>query len=187
MNRAAIPNIITIFRIILVIPTVILILGGNYTEALVLFFIAGISDGIDGFLARRLGWASPLGAMLDPLADKLLMASTYLSLGHIGAIPMWLVWLVLGRDLLIIGGAAAYHKLVGGLTMEPQWLSKFNTVVQIAFILAVLSSNAFYPLPSIILDVFILGVAVSTALSGASYVWEWGRRALLAGRAQPGE
>ena len=138
MNRRDIPNLITVLRILMVPPFVWLLLAGRHFEALVLFFIAGLSDGLDGFLAKRYGWTSRLGGLLDPLADKLLLVSGFIALGYQGLLPVYLVGLVLLRDLVIVSGAIAYHYRVAPLDADPSWVSKVNTVLQIALVLLVI-------------------------------------------------
>jgi len=172
-----IPNILTIARVFLTLPVAYLLLEQRYTEALWLFFIAGVSDGLDGFLAKHFGWSSRLGSILDPLADKILLVTTYICLGWVGVIPMWLVFLVLGRDLIIVVGAAAYYLLIGSYQMAPSWVSKTNTTLQIVLGLALVFSMGAYELPTALLTVLVYGVCVTTVLSGLDYVWTWGRKA----------
>lgn len=177
MTAKVIPNLITSFRILLVIPLVWLLAADRYGAVLVLFAVAGLSDAVDGHLARRFGWMSRLGAVLDPLADKLLMVSAYLTLGLIGALPVLLVGLVLVRDLVIVGGALAYHLLIGRVEMEPTLVSKANTALQVLLVLLVLFSRGIQPLPPVLLDGVMLAVAASTVASGVNYVWIWSRKA----------
>ncbi len=105
MNLSWLPNAISVFRIALIIPVVMGVIDGQYSLALGLFLIAGISDGVDGFLAKRFDWHTRLGALLDPIADKLLMAASFVTLAYVGQIPVWLAGIVVFRDLVIIGGA----------------------------------------------------------------------------------
>ena len=180
MNGRHIPNVITVFRLLLVPPVAYLILQRDYTTALVLFAIAGASDGLDGFLAKRYRWTSRLGGLLDPLADKLLMVSTYLCLGWQGLIPPWLVAAVLLRDVVIVSGALAYHFRVEKVQAEPSVISKLNTVVQILLVLAVMFAHTpWTPPPSFApaLAFLVYAVLATTVLSGAHYVWTWAHRA----------
>jgi len=172
-----IPNLICVVRILLVIPIVVLLLRGEFAAGLMLFALAGASDGLDGFLARHFDWHSRLGAILDPLADKLLMVCTYASLGWLGLLPWWLVAMVLARDALIISGALAYHRLCGEVEMEPTRISKANTLFQILLVLLVMLVQAGLGAPGWVLDAMIFIVAWSTLLSGGNYVWEWSHRA----------
>ena len=105
MNARDIPNIISVLRIVLVVPIIVLMLEQQFAAALLLFFVAGLSDGLDGYLAKRNNWGSRLGSILDPLADKLLLISSYVALGWLGLIPVWLVAVVLIRDIVIVSGA----------------------------------------------------------------------------------
>ena len=177
-----IPNIISLLRILLVFPVVWWLLNKEYSLALLLFFVAGISDGIDGYLAKRNHWQSRLGSILDPLADKLLLISTYMSLAWLGNIPMWLVFLVLLRDLIIILGAVAYHVKFGEFEMTPTVVSKINTFFQILLVLAVMFSLGLYSLPGRTLEYLTYAVLATTLMSGADYIWVWGKRALSAQR-----
>lgn len=177
MTPRDIPNIISLLRIALVIPVVYLLLERQFSYALVLFFIAGISDGLDGYLAKRNNWISRLGSILDPLADKLLLVFSYLALGWLGEIPMWLVIAVMVRDVIIVVGAIAYHELIGKYDMTPTWMSKTNTFFQILLILVVVFSLGAYALPDLFIEALIYIVAVTTLVSGINYVWVWGRRA----------
>ena len=173
-----IPNTLTILRMLAVGPLVWLLLQRQYAAALLLSFAAGVSDAVDGLLAKRFGWISRLGGLLDPLADKLLLVScfTVLSLQH--HLPLWLLALVIGRDLVIVAGGVAYHWLVRPVDAQPSLVSKLNTCLQILLILWVLLDlTRFFALPAIGRDGLILGVALTTVISGAHYVWEWGRRA----------
>ncbi len=172
-----IPNILTILRFFLTIPIAYLLLEQRYTEAMVLFFVAGLSDGLDGYLAKRFDWSSRLGSILDPLADKTLLVVTYICLGLVDIIPMWLVLLVLGRDVVIVAGGLAYYLLIGSYRMEPSWVSKTNTTLQIVLALALVFSLGVYELPPVLLLTLVYGVCVTTVLSGLDYVWTWGRKA----------
>ncbi len=179
MKPRDIPNIITILRIILVIPIMVLLARGEYLTVLVLFAVAGISDGLDGYLARRYDWGSPLGALLDPVADKLMLVGAYLVLGWSGMLPIWLAALVVLRDLVIVGGAVAYSRLCGNLTMEPTAISKINTLFQIVLGLAAIIAGTSDWLPPWSLEALIGVVTLTTLWSGMDYIWRWGRRARI--------
>lgn len=172
-----IPNIISILRILLVIPVVLLLLEQRYGEALLLFFIAGVSDGVDGFLAKQFGWVSRLGSILDPLADKLLLVCSFLTLAWLGFIPLTLVVAVMLRDLLIVLGGVIYHYRVGRFDMQPSRISKANTFFQIVLVLAVVFYHGeFVDIPWVV-EALVYIVWTTTLVSGADYVWTWGRRA----------
>jgi cardiolipin synthase len=178
MRARDIPNAITVMRFLLVPPVVILLLQERFTAALVVFGIAGFSDGLDGFLAKRFDWRSRLGSILDPLADKLLLVSSFVTLGWLGLIPAWLVWLVILRDLVIVAGATFYHMRIEQFDAEPSIASKLNTGTQILLVLAVLYSFGIQTLPVVLMDVLFYGVLLTTLWSGFNYVWTWGRRAM---------
>ena len=182
MTLRDIPNIISLLRIVLVIPVVYLLIQRQFSFALVLFFIAGISDGLDGYLAKRNNWTTRLGSILDPLADKLLLVFSYFALGWMGDIPMWLVIAVVVRDLIIVVGAIAYHELIGEYDMTPTWVSKANTFFQIVLVLVVVFSLGAYTLPELFIEALVYIVALTTVASGANYVWVWGRRAIFAAK-----
>lgn len=178
MRVSDIPNIISLLRICLVPPIVVLLLREHYTQALLLFVVAGVSDGLDGYLAKRFAWTSRLGSILDPLADKLLLDASYLALGWTGQLPAWLVALVVGRDLVIIGGAIAYHYKISQYEAAPTLLSKLNTLAQILLIIVFLVTHSVLPLPNWMMMVLIYTVLITTVASGLGYVWTWGWRAL---------
>lgn len=184
MRPEQLPNLISILRLLLVPPVLALLLYQQYTAALVVFLIAGASDGLDGFLARRYGWQSRLGGFLDPLADKLLVVTTFLALAAQGLVPEALAVAVVTRDVIIVVGALAYHYLLGAFDAEPMLLSKLNTLLQLSVVLAVLAPPAWWPLEPDQLAVVLQGLfvlsLVAVCLSGAAYVLKWGWRALRA-------
>lgn len=179
--REQIPNIITVVRILSIAPICWLLWKESYALALTLLVLAGLSDALDGFLARRYGWFTRLGAMLDPVADKLFVVSVFIVFGLKGSLPWWLVTLVIGRDVVIVLGAIAYKLVRGRLEMRPLLISKLNTGMQIFLLAMTLFHVAMYPLP----DWFNQGlqwlVAATTILSGIAYVYLWGRYALMKG------
>lgn len=177
MKARDIPNIITILRILLVAPIMVSLARGEYMVVLGLFAVAGLSDGVDGFLARHYHWQTPLGALLDPLADKLMLVGVYLVLGWAGLLPVWLVVLVVLRDVVIISGALAYRQRCKNLTMEPTWISKANTLFQILLGLVVILVSTGTALPPAVITGLIGVVTLTTVWSGVDYVWQWGRRA----------
>jgi len=177
----SLPNIISVLRIFLVIPTVYFLLQHRYTDALVVFVIAGLSDGLDGYLARRYGWMTRLGSFLDPMGDKLLMTASYFMLGYLGQLPVWLVAMVIGRDLIIVLGAIAYRILVKDISMQPLLISKINTGCQIFLVLLMIYSLSTLPyahsIPQAFSTMMVYIVALTTTLSGISYVLIWSGRA----------
>lgn len=171
----SIPNLITLGRILLVPIVVWAIASGAMWIAFVLFLAAGLSDAVDGYLAKRFHMTTELGAYLDPLADKALIVSIYITLGINGLIPGWLVILVVSRDIMIVG-AVMLSRLVGTpVKVKPLLVSKLNTAAQIVFACVVLGTLGFaYPLPMVSM-VLMAVVAALTLLSVAAYVAEWVR------------
>jgi cardiolipin synthase len=186
-----IPNLISILRILLVIPTVHLLWNEQYSYALLLFFIAGLSDGLDGFLARRFNWTTRLGSFLDPMGDKLLMTASYFMLGVLGHLPVWLVIIVIGRDLVIVLGALAYRLLVQDITMSPLIISKINTAAQIFLVLLMLFHLSQLPMAELVPVWLTQGtiylVMVTSLLSGLAYILVWSKRAIDSTRREKGE
>jgi len=171
----SIPNLITLGRILLVPFVVWAIASGAMWIAFVLFLAAGASDAVDGFLAKRFHMTSELGSYLDPLADKALIVSIYLSLGINGFIPGWLVILVVSRDILIVGGILLAWLIGSPLKIRPLVVSKLNTVAQILFACVVLGSLGF-AIQVDTLKLVLMGlVAALTLLSVGAYVAEWVR------------
>ena len=182
MLRAAdIPNAICILRILLVAPTVLALLGGRYPLALTLVCIAGFSDALDGYLAKRFDWRSRLGGLLDPLADKLLLVTSYVMLSipnlRVGlVIPAWVTALVITRDVVIVGVALVLHLAVGISRFPPSPLSKVNTAAQLSAIIAVLLSSR-GPLFEAGATFFVYLVAALTIGSGIEYIYRANRMA----------
>ncbi len=164
-------------RIALVAPILMLILNGSFGWALALFWLAGFSDGLDGYLAKRFSWHTRLGALLDPIADKVLIAGLFITLAYTQDIPVWLAGVVILRDIVIVIGATAYNFLVRPVQGEPTRISKLNTALQLLFLLFVLS-RAGYGWPDQI-SITVLGatVLITVVISGVDYVWSWSRRA----------
>jgi cardiolipin synthase (CMP-forming) len=177
MQLRWLPNAISLLRIVLIAPILYYIVAARYDLALALFFIAGFSDGLDGYLAKTFNWNTRLGALLDPIADKLLVAGAFVTLANQGLLPVWLATLVVIRDLVIIGGALAYNFLIGPVQGEPTKISKLNTMFELLLVLFVLS-RAGYGWPDEI-TVVVLGAAVfvTVIVSGTDYVWSWSQRA----------
>lgn len=164
------PNFLTILRMVLVVPFVIVLYNGQYLGALLLLFAAGITDGLDGFLARQFGWYSWFGSVADPIADKLLLVASYVVLGILGHIPIELTYLVVGRDIFIFTGALLYWVFVGHFEGRPTLLGKMCTFLMIVQGLVVLASLALFEVPVVLLDIGNLVVAVLCVLSGGQYV-----------------
>jgi cardiolipin synthase len=172
------PNLICLFRIVLVWPILASIARGQYPLTLALFFIAAASDGLDGYLAKRFNWISDLGKILDPFADKLLLVGVFLVATWYGLIPKWLTIAAVARDVLIPLGALAYRISSGPINGRPMISSKINTLLQVMYILAVVAHAAFGLPPDSILQALAAATFVSVLISGASYVSEYTRRAV---------
>jgi len=171
----SIPNLITLGRILLVPVLVWAIASGEMRIAFVLFLAAGVSDAVDGFLAKRFGMATALGAYLDPLADKAMLVSIYVALAVIGAIPLWLVILVVSRDIMIVSAVILSWLVDRPVPLKPLRVSKLNTVAQIVLALLVIAALGFdFDAQLAIVGLMAL-VAVLTLLSVAFYVAEWVR------------
>nr|CAA6807279.1 MAG: CDP-diacylglycerol--glycerol-3-phosphate 3-phosphatidyltransferase (EC [uncultured Thiotrichaceae bacterium] len=173
MTLKQIPNIITLLRIVAIIPICWLLFRDEYMAAFVCLVLAGLSDGLDGFLARRYGWFTPLGAVLDPLADKLFITSLIVVFAVQGHVPLWLMWLVIGRDIIIVSGALVYRWRTGSLEMKPLFISKLNTALQILLLAATLMHVGLYALPAEMREGLQLSVAATSLLSGMMYVFWW--------------
>ncbi len=172
-----IPNAITLLRIVLLIPVFICLIHEQYQSALFLFLLAGISDSLDGLLARRYHWKSRFGSIADPIADKLLIVFTLIGLTWVGAIPLWLTSVMILRDFVIVSGAIAYHYLLGDFEIVPSMISKINTGTQLGFLMLTLLDLTFFPMPRWFITFGIGCVFTSSVLSGVDYVWTWGRKA----------
>ena len=176
MSKKDIPNIISILRIVLVAPITYFLWSQNYLIALLLFLIGGLSDGLDGFLARRYKWETELGVILDPMGDKLMMLTAYLLLGWHHLLAWWLVGLVIFRDLIIVSGTLLYRQLIGDAKLKPLFISKLNTVFQIVLVLLIMLSQVI-TLDVMIVDSVFWFVVATTLLSGYAYINEWGKHA----------
>jgi cardiolipin synthase len=170
-----IPNLITLGRILLVPVVVWAIASGEMRVAFLLFMVAAISDAVDGFLAKRFGMTTELGAYLDPLADKVLIVSIYVTLGVIGIVPRWIVILVVSRDFMIVGAVLLSWLVDKPVTVKPFAVSKFNTAAQIIYAGLVLALFGFELDAGWLLTLAMALVAVLTLLSVGFYVAEWVR------------
>ena len=177
MSLSWLPNAISLLRIVLVAPIVLLIARGEYGWALVLFWVAGFSDGLDGYLAVRYDWSTRLGALLDPAADKLLMTALFVTLAWQGLVPVWLAAIVILRDLVIVAGALAYNYLIKPVPGEPSHISKVNTALQMLFVLFVISRAGFAWPDQITITLLGAAILVTVVISGVDYVLSWTRRA----------
>ena len=182
MSLATVPNLICVMRMLLAVPIVWLLGKGQYEPTLVLFAIAAVSDVLDGYLAKTFGWGSEVGKLLDPLADKLLLVSVFITLAWVGLVPAWLAAVAVARDVIISVGAAVYRWLFGPLEVRPTLVSKFNTLVQLLFVIAVVWRAAWPSFPASALTGLGALVLVTTVVSGADYVATYARRAIAVSR-----
>ena len=173
------PNLICLARIALIWPVVASLVAGDYRLTLLWFVVAALSDGLDGWLAKRFGWTSRLGRILDPLADKLLLVSVFLVLTWLGRVPAWLAVLAVTRDFTIGIGALAYRAFWGALHGRPIASSKLNTLLQILYVCHVVLREAYGMPPAGVVAALGLASGAMVVVSGAGYVREFTRRALL--------
>ena len=171
----SIPNLITLGRILLVPVVVWAITAGEMRVAFVLFLAAGISDAVDGFLAKRFGMATELGAYLDPLADKAMLVSIYVALGIADAVPGWLVILVVSRDIMIVSAVILSWLVDRPVALKPLLVSKLNTVAQIALACVIMAARGFEFDARIAVILLMALVTTLTLISIAFYVAEWVR------------
>jgi cardiolipin synthase (CMP-forming) len=171
----SIPNLITLGRILLVPVVVWTIMAGEMRIAFVLFLAAGISDAVDGYLAKRFGMATELGAYLDPLADKAMLVSIYVALGIAEAAPGWLVILVVSRDIMIVSAVILSWLVDKPVTLKPLLVSKLNTVAQIALACVIMAARGFEFDAAVAVMLLTALVAALTLISIAFYLAEWVR------------
>jgi len=173
------PNAFTLTRLLLIVPFLLNLQQRHYANALYLFLFAGITDAIDGWLARAFHWQSRFGSFIDPLADKLLIASSFVSLAYIGQLPWWLVSLVFFRDLTISCGVMVWQRFVPQrLDFKPTLLSKLNTVLQLTLVIFCLVELTFEQTMPLMTYVLIGMTSFTTMTSYIDYVWTWGKKAL---------
>lgn len=182
MDLSVIPNLITLMRLLLVVPVAVAILSNEFVLTLILFAVASVSDGVDGYLARRFDWTSRFGAILDPIADKLMLIVSFFLLTYIGIFPMWLAAVVIGRDLIIVAGAAAYHILFGEYDFSPSRIGKLSTLLQFCLVLLGLVGLAVFQIDAWVLEMGVWLVFAVSSLSGLDYCFTWGRKAIAASR-----
>lgn len=167
-------------RIVLVVPIAMALAEQRLPLAALLFFVAAASDGVDGWLARRFGWQSALGGVLDPIADKVLLATVFVTLAYLKLVPLWLMMAAVGRDVIIVAGAIAYRVVIGPVTAHPSLISKINTLCQAAYILAVLSREEFSEPPQWMAIWLGALVFATVIVSGIDYVSVYAKRASAA-------
>jgi cardiolipin synthase len=171
------PNLICLIRLALVWPVAAALASGNFLLALALFMVAAVSDGLDGYLAKRFNWISELGKFLDPLADKLLLMTVFIEAAWLGLVPWWITAAAVARDVLIGLGALVFRLWFGPLRGRPTIISKINTAAQLLYLMAVMFSAAVGFPPREILDALALLTLVTILLSGYHYMATFTRRA----------
>ena len=173
----SIPNLITLVRLALVPVMGYFVLGGEYGLALIVFLAAAVTDLVDGFIARHFKLASALGATLDPIADKLNMFVATVLLASEGLLPMWVAIAIVLRDVVIVAGALAYRLTLGHVEIAPTMLSKVNTFIEFAALLAVMASAARWIETDRWLPAAFVLVLATVIASGVQYIWVWGWKA----------
>lgn len=177
MSLRALPNIISVARLGLVVPVVWALSTAQFEFALWLFLVAGVSDALDGILAKRFGWQSRLGAVLDPAADKALIVACFFTLGWLNMLPWWLVGTVFARDLIIVVWIALHHYLLENVEVVPSVLSKINTFAQIVCVLLVVYATG-GALHHAFIEMWTVITLLTTVFSGLQYLSVWSRRAV---------
>jgi cardiolipin synthase len=173
-----IPNALSLFRLLLIAPFLMYLINQEYIGAFYTFILAGVTDGLDGWLARHFHWQSFLGSFVDPLADKLLVASSFISLALIGSLPWWLVILVFIRDFCISMGVVVWYFFIQKkLDFEPTFLSKLNTTLQLALVVLCLFQLAYFPFPTYFINALIGVTALTTTTSFIDYLITGGKKA----------
>jgi cardiolipin synthase len=179
-----IPNGLCIARILMLPPVAWLLVREEFALTLWVFAFAAASDGLDGFLAKRFGWTSQLGKVLDPLADKILLVGVFVTLAFTGMVPMWLAVVAVARDLIITAGALTYYALYGYPHGQPTVISKLNTLCQVSFLLTIIAARALGESWDTAITVLGALVFVTTVVSGMDYVITWSHKAVQAAREQ---
>jgi cardiolipin synthase len=170
------PNIISSIRILMALPIAWALAHHHYALTLWLFAVAAASDAVDGFLAKQFGWQSELGGILDPVADKLMLATVFVMLALLGDVPQWLMATVIARDCIIVLGAISYRVVLGPVPARPSIISKLNTLCQIVYLLDVIGARLF-SWPAVWGLALGALVFVTVCVSGMDYVLVYGRQA----------
>jgi cardiolipin synthase len=170
-KAVSIPNILTLLRILLIPLLVIFLIKGMMYQALLVFAVAGVTDGLDGFIARYFNQRTELGAYLDPIADKLLLMSGYVTMAAMALVPAWLSVIVISRDVIIVMGLMVLRLVGVGYEIRPTMISKFTTLVQLLTIFLVLLDTIFHNLDRLCASFFWFS-AVLTVISGLHYVYK---------------
>lgn len=184
MNLKQIPNAITIARMVTALPLLYFLVQGNARVAFWIAMLAGLSDSLDGYLAKKFDWRTALGGLLDPIADKLMLSVCFIGLAWQQAIPLWFCVLVLGRDAVIVTGAWVWWKTIGPFKPAPSWVSKLTTFFQIIYVACLLAGLAYGFVPAGVLPILLWLTVGFTIASGLDYFIRYGSRALRAWRKQ---
>lgn len=177
VTQVNLPNLLTTLRILMVPAVVLLLARGSYAPAMWLFLACGVTDALDGYIARRYGLITQLGAILDPIADKLLIIAPVIVLATKGLLPWWLAFAIVCRDLVIVAGAGCWYRKAGRLDMAPSLPGKINTFVLIALVGIVIGNAAGLLWIAPLLPLLFVLSLCSTLFSGIHYVVVWGSRA----------
>lgn len=173
-----IPNTLTLVRLLLIAPFLICLFHKQFDCVLYIFVIAGITDALDGWLARGFSWQTDVGKMFDPFADKLLISASFISLALLHVLPWWLVILIFARDFTIVVGVVAWYLWIPQTPdLQPSYISKINTVFQLTLVMLCLFDQAFGLRFPILIPIFVSLTAVTTSISFFDYVWTWGKKA----------
>lgn len=176
LNWNQLPNVITSLRLLLLVPLAFYLTVQDYRLSLLIFFVAGVSDALDGFLAKRYNWVSRFGSILDPIADKALLVLTMALLTVNQKMSLILFVLVALRDIYIVLGAYIFYKKIGPFNMQPSLISKLNTFVQILLVVAILVSLGYRTLPELAIQIFTYSVYFTVIASAIHYTLVWGRK-----------
>jgi len=171
------PNIICLLRIALVWPLILSLRAEDFATTLWIFAIAAVSDGLDGYLAKRFGWTSRLGGILDPLADKLLLVSLFLMASWLGLIPPWLTFIAVARDVMIGSGALVYRIVFGPLRGRPMAISKLNTLMQLSYLMGIVMQKVTGFPPHWFMQGLLWLTGATILASGYAYLSEFTARA----------
>jgi len=174
-----IPNLLTAIRLLLVPVLMYLLYLGHFSSALYLIIFMGLSDAVDGFLAKKLNCISRFGGFFDPVCDKMMLVGATVMLAYIDLLPVWLVLLIVARDLIIVIGGGAYYLYIEQFLAAPSIISKANTFFQLLLTVIVIYSQINF-VPQQWISGLITVVMVTTVLSGVGYIWIWGRNAIKA-------
>ena len=184
MTRSQLPNAITVSRMVMALPLLWLLANAHYRPALALALVAGATDLLDGFLAKRFGWQSVLGGILDPIADKLLLSVCFLGLWSSQQLPTWIVATILLRDAVVALGAFAFWKSTGALTPAPTGISKAATLSQLLLVALLLAHLSGFDILQRWVQPLVLATAAATVVSGMDYVVSYSLRAWRQHRGQ---